>query len=89
MKDPDSAVSKLKGTEREYGLLEYLNTRPRVTYLARLRNPNPAMPGAEKIGLSAMGGHEDHGDGHGHGEASHEKGPEAGHAPAPGHNDHH
>jgi molybdopterin-containing oxidoreductase family iron-sulfur binding subunit len=55
--DPDSAVSKLKGTDREYGLLTYLDTRPRVTYLARVRNPNMKMPGADKMGLNLMGGH--------------------------------
>jgi molybdopterin-containing oxidoreductase family iron-sulfur binding subunit len=47
--EPDSKVSKLRGSPRGYRLLEYLNTSPRVLYLAKLRNPNPRMPGAEKL----------------------------------------
>jgi molybdopterin-containing oxidoreductase family iron-sulfur binding subunit len=43
--DPASRVSRLKAQERNYGLLEDLNTRPRTSYLARVRNPNPEMKG--------------------------------------------
>jgi molybdopterin-containing oxidoreductase family iron-sulfur binding subunit len=43
--DPASRVSRLKAESRNYGLLADLNTRPRTTYLARLRNPNPEIKG--------------------------------------------
>jgi len=43
--DPESRVSKLKAQSRNYGLLEDLNTRPRTTYLGRVKNPNPELKG--------------------------------------------
>jgi molybdopterin-containing oxidoreductase family iron-sulfur binding subunit len=44
LKDPDSQISRLRAQGRAYTVLESLGTKPRTTYLARRRNPNPAMP---------------------------------------------
>jgi len=41
--DKDSRVSRLKAEPTNYGLLEQLNTRPRTTYLAKLRNRTPNL----------------------------------------------
>jgi MoCo/4Fe-4S cofactor protein with predicted Tat translocation signal len=41
--DPESRVSKLKAQSRNYTLLAELNTKPRTSYLARVRNPNPEI----------------------------------------------
>ncbi len=46
--DANSEVSQMKASDRNYSVLGYLNARPRTTYLARLRNPNPKMPDAYK-----------------------------------------
>jgi molybdopterin-containing oxidoreductase family iron-sulfur binding subunit len=41
--DKNSRVAKLKASTRNYALLAELNTRPRTTYLAAVRNPNPEI----------------------------------------------
>ena len=41
--DPNSRVAKLKAQSRNYSLVAELNTKPRTTYLARVRNPNPEI----------------------------------------------
>jgi molybdopterin-containing oxidoreductase family iron-sulfur binding subunit len=60
--DPNSRVAKikeiqtmnLKGNDRNYRLLEYLNVNTRTSYLARIRNPNPKMPDAQRIGVASL-----------------------------------
>jgi molybdopterin-containing oxidoreductase family iron-sulfur binding subunit len=81
-------VSKLKASDRNYQVLDYLFTRPRLTYLARVRNPNPKMPDYQEYTLTtqeyvkAMGVHGDpyapHGA-HGNGHATDAHAVEAGH----------
>ncbi len=41
--DKNSRVTHARASERNYGLLEELNTRPRTTYQAAVHNPNPAL----------------------------------------------
>jgi Fe-S-cluster-containing dehydrogenase component len=43
LNDPNSAVSKRKAEERDYGVLADLNYRPRTTYTAGVINPNPEL----------------------------------------------
>ena len=74
--DPESAVSKLKQDVRDYTVLGFLDNKPRVTYLARVRNPNPKMPESPKTPDSQRdyerfrheNPFEEHGAGHGHDE---------------------
>jgi molybdopterin-containing oxidoreductase family iron-sulfur binding subunit len=41
--DKQSKVTGMKEDPRNYGLLAELNTNPRTSYLAKLRNPNPEL----------------------------------------------
>ena len=43
-------IIEAKKNPRNYDLLKYIGTRPRTSYLARIKNPNPKMPGAEFVG---------------------------------------
>ncbi len=43
MNDPKSKVRKCKESPLNYALLGYVNTNPRTTYLAELKNPNPEI----------------------------------------------
>jgi len=52
LRDSHSEVSQARGHERTYMVLDYLTTKPRVTYLARVRNPNPDMPDTYDMPLS-------------------------------------
>jgi molybdopterin-containing oxidoreductase family iron-sulfur binding subunit len=72
IKDPNSAVSRQKALDRTYRVLDYLAVRPRTTYLARVRNPNPNMPDALAEPLSTReylernpGHHDHHSNDHG------------------------
>jgi MoCo/4Fe-4S cofactor protein with predicted Tat translocation signal len=59
--DPASRVAKMKAEPRNFGMLADLNTQPRTTYLAALRNPNPEIGGVpterhDEEGKSTYGG---------------------------------
>jgi MoCo/4Fe-4S cofactor protein with predicted Tat translocation signal len=56
--DPASRVTALKKEPRTYGVLAELNTRPRTTYLAAVRNPHPELlPGETHGGADGAGKH--------------------------------
>ena len=43
LRDPESRVVKAKADARNYSLLAELNTKPRTTYLSKVRNPHPDL----------------------------------------------
>ena len=60
-----SPVSRTRQSDRGYVMLKYLNTLPRVSYLARIKNPNSKMPDASRVGMA-------NGEPHGHGGEDHD-----------------
>lgn len=61
--DPKSKISRIKNTDnslkinRAYDLLHYIGTLPRTSYLARVKNPNPAMPDGKTVGRATINMH--------------------------------
>jgi Fe-S-cluster-containing dehydrogenase component len=53
LNDPDAAVLRWKAEPHTYGLLAELNTLPRTTYLAAVRNPNEDLVKALAAGKGA------------------------------------
>jgi len=59
--DKQAAVVQEKKSLRDYEVLGFLDTQPRTTYLAKIRNPNAAMPDAYAKPFSTTEYHpEDH-----------------------------
>ena len=58
--DPKSMIRRVKDennkiiNDRAYDLLNYVGTRPRTSYLARVKNPNINMPGKEYVGKATI-----------------------------------
>ena len=56
--DPNSKVAQLKKSSLNYALLEELNTKPRTTYLAVVRNPNTELEPTPAAAERGEGGHQ-------------------------------
>ena len=74
IRDRSSRVVAAKSDPRNYALLEELNTKPRTTYLAKVRNPNPDLEPSTSSGSAAPHSANPAGPG---AAASHETGPVA------------
>ena len=61
--DPKSKVSELTMRDRRYALLAELGTKPRTTYLGKVRNPNPELVRAPAPSPGGAGApeHKEHG----------------------------
>ncbi|PSQ79519.1 MAG: hydrogenase [Bacteroidetes bacterium QS_1_63_11] len=55
LNNPESKVVEKKKNPRRYELLSYLNTKPRLSYLGRVRNTNPRLEEALSLGTEAEG----------------------------------
>ena len=56
LNDPNSKVAHMRDSDRGYRLLAELGTRPRTTYLGKIRNPNPAMGATSTSGKPESAG---------------------------------
>jgi molybdopterin-containing oxidoreductase family iron-sulfur binding subunit len=62
--DQSSKVAAAAKDARSYGLLGYLNTRPRTTYKVAVLNPHPSMPRPTPPGYHDVFSHGAHGQDH-------------------------
>lgn len=57
MLNKEDTVNRARDSKRTYELLKYIGTFARTTYMARVKNPNPAMPDAKYVGVATINIH--------------------------------